>query len=75
MMDTLNDPAHGLTKGPHCTGKIDGFPVEYPRQEGVLAGTNPFGTDGNSFSPVALVNRFDLAIFEGIPHWFCKLNR
>lgn len=59
--DLLNDPAHGVTPGPHCTGTIGGFPVDCPRQEGILATTNPFVPGPDSYIPVALFNRFDLA--------------
>jgi len=46
MLDTLNK-APGDTKGPHCTGTINGFAVDCPRPEGALAATNPFtGEDG-----------------------------
>ncbi len=72
MLDTLNDKAKAQGSGPHCDDQltngapsINGFPIECPRQEGVLANTNPFGTDGNGYSPVALVNRFDLAPADG----------
>jgi hypothetical protein len=61
LLDTLNDPP--------CTGTINGFPVECPRPEGILASTNPFTGDGKVkgglLTPVALVNRFDLAPTNG----------
>jgi hypothetical protein len=41
MLDTLNQ-APGDTSGPHCTGTINGFSVDCPRPEGVLASTDPF---------------------------------
>jgi hypothetical protein len=61
LLNTLNDPP--------CTGTINGFPVECPRPEGILASTNPFTGDGKVkggvLTPVALVNRFDLAPSNG----------
>jgi hypothetical protein len=73
LFDTLNDSAHAVTSGPHCddvlTGSlpsINGFPIECPRQEGTLASRNPFlAGDPDSFIPVAVVNRFDLAPSDG----------
>jgi hypothetical protein len=72
LLDTLNDTANGVTSGPHCdtsdptNPNINGFPIECPRQEGVLAETNPFpqGEDDSMF-PVAVSNRFDLAPANG----------
>jgi len=65
MLDTLNK-APGDTNGPHCTGTINGFAVDCPRPEGVLATTNPFKSGKTGFMhPVALVNRFDLAPSNG----------
>jgi hypothetical protein len=56
MLGTLNDPP--------CTGTINGFPVDCPREEGALSSTNPF--EGNTeLFPIALVNRFDLAPNDG----------
>jgi|HubBroStandDraft_1064217.scaffolds.fasta_scaffold83952_1 hypothetical protein len=61
MLNTLNKPP--------CTGTINGFPVDCPRDEGILANTNPFtgkgSTPGGKLVPVALVNRFDLAPGNG----------
>jgi hypothetical protein len=56
MLGTLNDPP--------CTGTINGFPVDCPRDEGVLATTNPF-QGATELEPIALVNRFDLAPSNG----------
>jgi hypothetical protein len=50
---------------PPCTGTINGFPVDCPRPEGALAGTNPFGGGKDAVTPVALVNRLDLAPSNG----------
>ncbi len=66
MFDTLNDAGHAQTSGPHCTGTINGFGAECPRTEGILAATNPFdGRFVDSYSPAAIVNRFDLAPTSG----------
>ncbi|HWL86954.1 MAG TPA: hypothetical protein VNO21_14190 [Polyangiaceae bacterium] len=72
MLDTLNDAAHAHGQGSHCDDHrvnglpaINGFPIECPRQEGTLASTNPFGTDDNGYTPIGLVNRFDLAPQDG----------
>lgn len=63
--DTNNDDAHAFTSGPHCTPTLNGYAVDCPRQEGVLAGTDPFAGGADGYSPVALVNRFDLAPTSG----------
>lgn len=72
--DLNNDAAHAQTAGAHCDDQknssgqatVNGFPIECPRQEGVLAATNPFQlTSPDSYVPVALVNRFDLAKSDG----------
>jgi len=82
LVDTLNDAAHARTKGPHCDDQknssgqptINGFPEQFcPRQEGFLAGTDPFiapvgdgGTPNpDSYVTTGLVNRFDLAPNNG----------
>jgi hypothetical protein len=72
LLDTLNDTANGVTSGPHCdtsdpaNPNINGFPIQCPRQEGILAQSNPF-TQGqeDSMFPVAVSNRFDLAPANG----------
>jgi hypothetical protein len=72
LLDTLNDTKNGVTKGPHCDTSdpskpnINGFPIECPRQEGILAKSNPFvqGKPDSMF-PVAVSNRFDLAPANG----------
>lgn len=72
--DLNNDAAHAQTRGAHCDdvkdsagrATVNGFPVECPRQEGVLAATNPFVPGSpDSYVPLALVNRFDLAKSDG----------
>jgi hypothetical protein len=75
FFDTLNTKAGGVTDGPHCDDvlndagqpTLNGFPIECPRQEGTLASTNPFAADAgeNSYIPIALSNRFDLAPHGG----------
>jgi hypothetical protein len=74
LFDTLNDSAHAVTSGPHCDDvltngvpSINGFPIQCPRQEGILASsTTPFTSgDPDSFVPLGLVNRFDLAPTDG----------
>jgi hypothetical protein len=64
MLDTLNK-APGDTDGPHCTGTINGFAVECPSPEGSIAATNPFTGSVGAMTPVAVVNRFDLAPSNG----------
>ena len=64
----LANPAPGIGQGGHCDDErtagspsLNGFAFECPRAEGRLVGTNPTDGNPNSFLPVALVNRFDLA--------------
>ncbi len=67
--DTNNDDASGVSPAnAHCDdngGTVDGFPIDCPRQEGLLARTNPFVAGKDHYSPVAVVNRFDLAPKNG----------
>lgn len=71
--DTQNDAAHAQTQGPHCDDQktlgqpsVNGFPIQCPRQEGTLAATNPFvGTGPDTYLPIGVVNRFDLAPSDG----------
>ncbi|WP_437659221.1 hypothetical protein [Sorangium sp. So ce1182] len=75
--DTQNDDSHSFFGDPdtiHCddvtdsngVAQLNGFPYTCPRNEGVLAGTDPFNPAGDHFmEPVALVNRFDLAPVDG----------
>lgn len=64
--DTNNDAKHAQTSGPHCSSTLNGFGVEFcPRQEGMLAATNPFDVGADAYVPVGLVNRFDLAAKDG----------
>lgn len=70
------NPAPGLRpEAQHCDDRlIDGqpalgaFPIDCPRPEGALAGTDPF-SDPNSnpdaYVPIGLFNRFDLAPLDG----------
>jgi hypothetical protein len=64
----LNNLAPGIGTGGHCNDEItDGvatmnaFQFDCPRAEGKLVGTNPTNGTPDSFQPIALVNRFDLA--------------
>src|SRR5215472_13938720 len=74
MLDTLNKKATGVTNGPHCDDQlvngspaINGFHEQFcPRQEGVLAQTNPFTAGSqDSYVTLGVVNRFDLAPKSG----------
>ncbi|HZI11276.1 MAG TPA: hypothetical protein VE153_12905, partial [Myxococcus sp.] len=73
--DTQNKKP-GLNRGPHCDdtvnglgqGTFNGFPYTggCRRAEGDLASTNPFDTTSpDSYIPIGLVNRFDLAPANG----------
>ncbi len=61
--DTQNNPPGVLPAGPHCTGTVNGFPINCPRNEGSEAvGTNAdIDTRMGTYKPIALVNRIDLA--------------
>ena len=80
LFDTNNTKAQGfVADGQHCDDTKDaggnpvlnGFPIQCPRQEGVLADltthdpfcSGPTGCD--PYSPVAIINRFDLAPPDG----------
>lgn len=79
IFDTNNTKAQGfVADGQHCDDEKDangnpvlnGFPIQCPRQEGVLADTSlhdPFcsGAGCDPYSPVAITNRFDLAPENG----------
>lgn len=66
LWDTQN-PAPGVFTepfAPHCDDNgqtINGFPVDCPRNEGVLAS----GVKTGDFKPLAVFNRFDLAPLDG----------
>ncbi|MBZ4420777.1 hypothetical protein [Myxococcus sp. RHSTA-1-4] len=71
--DTQNKKPGVTTGGAHCDdvtntagqGTLNGFPFnQCPRSEGALASTNPF-TGSDSYIPIGLVNRFDLAPVDG----------
>ncbi len=69
LWDTQN-PAPGLGLGPNCTddgGTINGWPSICRAAEGAQASTNPAedAVRMDSYFPVALVNRFDLAPVDG----------
>ena len=61
--DSQNSPPGVVPGVPHCTGTLNGFPINCPRHEG----TEAVGTDGQlatrmtEYKPIALVNRLDLA--------------
>jgi hypothetical protein len=61
--DTQNVPPGIVPGAPHCTGTLNGFPINCPRVEGNEA----VGTDAQlvarmaDYKPIALVNRLDLA--------------
>ena len=64
----LHNAAPGIGQGGHCDDErtngspsLNGFSFACPRVEGRLVGTNPTNGSPDSFIPVALVNRFDLA--------------
>lgn len=63
--------APGLGLGPHCTdsgiANMNGFPFACPRAEGNQATVDPFinPTGPNSYMPIGLFNRFDLAPTNG----------
>ena len=79
LFDTNNTKAGGFVPdGQHCDDEKDaqgnptlnGAPLECPRQEGVLADLaahHPFcsGEHCDPYSPIAIVNRFDLAPANG----------
>lgn len=64
----LHNVAPGIGQGGHCndemtgtTATLNGFQFDCARAEGKLVGTNPTNGGVDSFQPVAVVNRFDLA--------------
>jgi hypothetical protein len=64
----LNNVAPGIGQGGHCNDEItngvatlNSFQFDCPRAEGQLVGTNPTNGTPNSYQPIAVVNRFDLA--------------
>ena len=63
LWDTQNSPPGVVAGAPHCTGTLNGFPINCPRREG----TEAIGTDAQllarmaEYKPIALVNRLDLA--------------
>ena len=79
IFDTNNTKAQGfVADGQHCDDikdangnpVLNGFPIQCPRQEGALADSsqhNPFcsGPGCDPYSPVAIINRFDLAPPDG----------
>jgi hypothetical protein len=66
--DSYNTASGAVTMARHCNdanSNTNGFPVQCPRAEGQLASANPFVAGPNHFSPIAVVNRFDLAPSTG----------
>lgn len=61
--DTQNAPPGVVPASPHCTGTLNGFPINCPRREGLEAvGADPqLIARMNEYKPIALVNRLDLA--------------
>ncbi|MEW6704655.1 MAG: hypothetical protein AB1430_07385 [Pseudomonadota bacterium] len=64
----LHNAAPGIGQGGHCNDELtnglptlNGFAYDCPRAEGRLVGTNPTNGSADSFRPIAIVNRFDLA--------------
>lgn len=64
----LHNAAPGIGQGGHCNDELtngvatlNGFQFDCPRAEGKLVGTNPTNGTPDSFRPIAVVNRFDLA--------------
>ncbi len=64
----LHNKAPGIGQGGHCDDELtnglptkNGFTYDCPRAEGRLVGTNPTNGSPDSFRPIAIVNRFDLA--------------
>jgi hypothetical protein len=56
--DTQNLDPGFVSKGPKCTGVLNGFPYECREEEGLQAQTP--GDFLGAYIPIALVNRFDL---------------
>ena len=73
--DFLNQSPGFFPEARHCDDfEIDGqpslgaFPIQCPRPEGILAGTDPFDDPDNnpdSYVPIGLFNRFDQAPVDG----------
>ena len=63
LWDTQNVPPGVVPASPHCTGTLNGFPINCPRNEGSEAvGTDAqIATRMGEYVPIALVNRLDLA--------------
>ncbi|HZF51647.1 MAG TPA: hypothetical protein VE093_23490 [Polyangiaceae bacterium] len=74
--DSQNTAAGGVfSDAIHCDDQltngvpsINGYPIQCPRNEGILATSDPFNpvlTNLHYMKPVAIVNRFDLAPLDG----------
>ncbi len=62
--DLNADDASGVGDGPHCSGTLNGYPQECPRDEGVLAGSDPFAPTP-LYTTVGVVNRVDKMPTDG----------
>src|SRR5262245_57851357 len=63
--DTQNDAAHAQGGPVHCTPSLNSYPLACPRQEGALAAVGLLDSGPDSWVPIGLFNRFDLAPADG----------
>lgn len=63
--DTQNDAAHSQGGPVHCEPHLNSYPQQCPRQEGVLAAVGLVDSGPDSWIPIGLFNRFDLAPDDG----------
>jgi hypothetical protein len=63
LWDTQNNPPGVFPPGPHCTGTLNGFPINCPRTEGQEALNPPAARIARmgEYQVIGLVNRLDLA--------------
>jgi hypothetical protein len=62
--DLNADEATGVGDGPHCTGTLNGYPLECPRDEASLAAADPFAPTP-LYTTVGLVDRIDKMPLDG----------
>lgn len=62
--DLNADDATGVGDGPHCSGTLNGYPLECPRDEAQLATSDPFAPTP-LYTTVGIVNRFDKMPLDG----------
>lgn len=62
--DLNADEATGVGDGPHCSGTLNGYPLQCPRDEAELAASDPFGPTP-LYTTVGIVNRFDKMPLDG----------